>query len=132
MTNSQIKISSNKSFGVVFSIFFILVTIYIFYKTNQINAITSTLAIIFLLLGLFNSIILTPLNFVWFKFGILLSRIVSPLVMLMIFFAIVTPLAILAKIVRKDFLNIDKKKNMIKSTYWIEKEKYENSMKDQF
>ena len=86
----------------------------------------------FLLLGLFNSIILTPLNFVWFKFGILLSRIVSPLVMLMIFFAIVTPLAILAKIVRKDFLNIDKKKNMIKSTYWIEKEKYENSMKDQF
>ena len=132
MANSQIKISSNKSFGVVFSIFFILVTIYIFYKTNQINAITSTLAIIFLLLGLFNSIILTPLNFVWFKFGILLSRIVSPLVMLMIFFAIVTPLAILAKIVRKDFLNIDKKKNMIKSTYWIEKEKYENSMKDQF
>ena len=132
MKNSEIKISSNKSFGIIFSIFFILVTIYLFYKTNQINVITSTLSIIFLLLGLFNSKILTPLNFVWFKFGILLSRIISPLVMLMIFFAIVTPLAILAKIVRKDFLNLDKKKNIKKSTYWIEKEKYENSMKDQF
>ena len=90
------------------------------------------LAIIFLILGFLNSKLLTPLNILWFKFGILLSVVISPLIMSIIFFCVVTPLAILAKIVKKDFLNLDKKKNNNKKSHWIDKENYKNSMKDQF
>ena len=126
------KISSNKSFGIVFSIFFALVAIYIFYKYGNINYVLIFLSLFFLTLGLINSIVLTPLNILWFKFGILLSKIVSPIVMGFIFFVVVTPLSLLAKIVRKDFLKLDKKTNKKNQSYWIEKEKYKHSMRDQF
>ncbi|MDC3027532.1 hypothetical protein OA180_00085 [Candidatus Pelagibacter sp.] len=128
----KISLGSNKSFGIVFSIFFSLIAIYVFYKFEKINYTLIFLSILFLVLGLRKSKILTPLNILWFKFGILLSKIVSPLIMVLIFFIVVTPLALLAKIVKKDFLELDKKKNKKKLSYWIEKEKYNNSMKDQF
>jgi hypothetical protein len=128
----EIKIGSNKNFGIVFSIFFGLVAIYVFYKSENINFILIFLSIIFLALGLINSKILTPFNILWFKFGILLSKIISPIIMMFIFFIVVTPLALLAKLVKKDFLELDEKENKKRLSYWIEKEKYDNSMKDQF
>ena len=130
--NQDLKLGSNSSFGIVFSIFFALLAFYFYYKNENINLPIILISVIFLILGLFKSKILTPLNILWFKFGILLSKIISPLVMYLIFFIIVTPLAIMAKIVRKDFLNLDKNKNLKKMTYWEKKEKYKNSMKDQF
>lgn len=130
--NKKIKIGSNKSFGIVFSIFFTLIFVYLLLINQEINKTFLILAIIFLVLGFLNSKILTPLNILWFKFGILLSVVISPLIMSVIFFCVVTPLAILAKIVKKDFLNLDKKKNSNKKSYWIHKENYKNSMKDQF
>ena len=130
--NQDFKLGSNRSFGIVFSIFFALLAFYFYYKNENINIPIILISVIFLILGLFKSNILTPLNILWFKFGILLSKIISPLIMYLIFFIIVTPLAILAKIVRKDFLNLDKNKNLKKMTYWEKKEKYKNSMKDQF
>jgi len=128
----DIKIGSNKSFGIVFSIFFALVAIYIYYRYENIAHELIFLSLSFLILGLINSIILTPLNILWFKFGILLSKIVSPIVMGFVFFIVVTPLALLAKIVGKDFLELDRKINKKKKSYWIEKEKYKHSMRDQF
>ena len=130
--NKKIKIGSNKSFGIVFSIFFTLIFVYLLFSAQEVNKIFLILAIIFLILGFLNSKLLTPLNILWFKFGILLSVVISPLIMSIIFFCVVTPLAILAKIVKKDFLNLDKKKNNNKKSYWIDKENYKNSMKDQF
>lgn len=130
--NKKIKIGSNKSFGIVFSIFFTLIFVYILWNTQEINKTFLFLAIIFLILGYLNSRLLTPLNILWFKFGIFLSVVISPLIMSIIFFCVVTPLAILAKIVKKDFLNLDKKKNNNKKSHWIDKENYKNSMKDQF
>jgi hypothetical protein len=129
---NEVKIGSNKSFGIVFSIFFAFIAVYIFYKLRNINYVLIFLSLLFLTLGLINSKVLTPLNILWFKFGILLSQIISPIIMALIFFVVVTPLALLAKIVKKDFLEIDKKKNKKRLSYWIEKEKYNNSMKDQF
>ena len=79
-----------------------------------------------------NSRLLTPFNILWFKFGILLSKIISPIIMMLIFFIVVTPLALLAKLVKKDFLELDKEKNKKRLSYWLEKEKYNHSMKDQF
>ena len=130
--NKKIKIGSNKSFGIFFSIFFTLIFVYLLWSTQELNKTFFILAIVFLILGYLNSSLLTPLNILWFKFGILLSVVISPLIMSLIFFCVVTPLAILAKIVKKDFLNLDKKKNKNKKSYWIDKENYKNSMKDQF
>ena len=132
LNNKKIKIGSNKSFGIVFSIFFTLIFVYLLWSTQELNKTFLILAIIFLILGYLNSRLLTPLNILWFKFGIFLSVVISPLIMSVIFFCVVTPLAILAKIVKKDFLNLDKKKNKNKKSYWIDKENYKNSMKDQF
>ena len=128
----EIKTGSNRSFGIVFSIFFALVAIYLFYKFKNINYLIIFLSFSFLILGLLNSKVLTPLNILWLKFGLFLGKIFSPVIMAIVFFVVVTPLALLAKLVKKDFLGLDKKKNKKKNSYWIEKEKYNNSMKDQF
>ena len=128
----EVKVSSNKSFGIVFSVFFALVAIYVFFKSTNISFVLIFLSIIFLALGLIDSKILTPFNILWFKFGILLSKIISPIIMMLIFFIVVTPLALLAKLVKKDFLELDKEENKKRLSYWIEKEKYKHSMKDQF
>lgn len=132
MNNKEIKIGSNKSFGIVFFIFFLILVLYFFYKTNHINYKLLITSLIFLVLGLLNSKILSPLNYIWFKFGLILSLIISPIVMSVVFFFVVTPIAIIAKIFGKDFLKLKKKENEKKKSYWITKEKYDNSMKDQF
>ena len=130
--NKKIKVSSNKSFGIVFFIFFLLIALYPLINNEDFRIWAIVISIIFLILGLIDSSILTPFNLLWFKFGMLLGRIISPIIMSLIFFAVVTPLAILAKIVKKDFLNLDKEKNLKRKTYCEKKEKYNNSMKDQF
>ena len=76
-----------------------------------------------------NSKILTPLNKIWFRFGILLGSFVSPIVMGLVFFAIVTPTALIMRVLGKNLLNL-KKNN--KKTYWIETSKIKSKMKDQF
>ena len=76
-----------------------------------------------------NSKILTPLNKIWFRFGILLGSFVSPIVMGLVFFAIVTPTALIMRVLGKNLLNL-KKNN--KKTYWIERSKIKSKMKDQF
>lgn len=129
---NKIKVSSNKSFGIIFSIFFLILSIYLYIKTGSYPLKLIGICIIFLILGILNSKILTPLNIIWFKFGIIIGRIMSPLIMLIIFFSTLLPISILTRILRKDFLKLDKKKNKKKKTYWELKKKYNNSMRDQF
>ena len=122
-------ISSNKSFGLVFFIFFFLVSIYPLFNFGELRYWALFISGIFLTLGLLNSKILTPLNKIWFKFGILLGSIVSPIVMGIVFFAIVTPTSLIMRVLGKNLLNL-KKDN--KKTYWIERSKIESKMKNQF
>ena len=129
MNSTKIKISSNRSFGIVFGILFLLISLYPLLKDEDLRTWSIIVSVIFLLLGLFNSSILSPLNKVWFKFGILLGNFISPIVMGIVFFAAVTPTALIMKVLRKDLLNL-KKNN--KKTYWIEKPKIKSSMKQQF
>ena len=89
---SDIKIGSNKSFGIVFFIFFLLVSVYPLINNENIRLWSLVLSIIFLILGILNSKILTPMNKLWFKLGIFLGKIISPLVMGIIFFFVVTPI----------------------------------------
>ena len=125
----KIKVSSNKSFGIVFSIFFLLVSIYLLLNNDSIYYWSLLVSFIFLVLGLMNSKILSPLNLLWFKFGILLGKIVSPIVMGVIFFLVVTPISIILKIFGKDVLNLKFNNN---KTYWIVKDGPKSNMKKQF
>ena len=129
MNSNKIKISSNKSFGIVFFVFFLIISLFPLLKDNNIRIWAIIPAIIFLILGLLNSSILSPLNKIWFKFGILLGSFVSPIVMGAVFFAIVTPTSLIMKILGKNLLNL-KKDN--KRTYWIERPKIKSKMKNQF
>ena len=125
----KVKISSNKSFGVVFFIVFLIIGIYPLLSQNEVRLWSLIISIIFLILGLLNSKLLTPLNKIWFKFGILLGKIVSPLVMGLIFFFVVTPIGILMRLMRKDLLNL---KFNSSNSYWIKKEGIKSKMKNQF
>ena len=129
-TESKIKISSNRSFGLVFFVVFLIVALWPLKSGEDIRIWSLALSIIFFSLGILNSKLLTPLNKLWFKFGILLGSIVSPIVMGIVFFLVVTPTSIIMHLLGKDLL----KKNKIKSasTYWIKRDKQHSTMKKQF
>ena len=125
----DIKISSNKSFGIVFFVVFLLIAIYPLTYGEDIRIWSGIISFIFLVLGLLNSSILTPLNKIWFKFGIILGKIISPVIMAIIFFLVVTPTGLIMRILRKDILNLKYNQN---KSYWIEKEGPKSKMKNQF
>ena len=129
MKNSKIKIGSNKSFGIVFFTVFLIIAIWPLLNGYEIRYWSLIISIIFLFLGILNSKILTPLNKIWFKIGILLGNVISPIVMSIIFFLVVTPTSLIMKLFGKDILGI--KKNRSKS-YWIEKSGPKSKMKNQF
>tara|TARA_Y100000741_G_scaffold299563_1_gene240742 strand:- start:220 stop:603 length:384 start_codon:yes stop_codon:yes gene_type:complete len=126
---NDIKISSNRSFGIVFFVVFLLIALYPLIYNGEIRLWSLLISFIFLILGLLNSKVLTPLNKIWFKFGILLGKIVSPIILGVIFFFVVTPIGLIMRILGKDLLNL--KFNANKS-YWIEKRGPKSKMKNQF
>ena len=129
MNENKIKIGSNRSFGIVFFIVFFIISLFPLLKGNDIRIWSLLVSLIFLVLGLINSNILSPLNKLWFKFGILLGNFISPIVMAIIFFLVVTPMGIIMRVLNKDLLKL-KKNN--KSSYWLNKDNKKSSMKDQF
>jgi len=126
---SEIKIGTNRSFGIVFFIFFIIISIWPLKSGEPITYWALVLSLIFLILGLINSKILTPLNKIWFKFGIFLGNIISPIIMGFIYFFVVTPIGFFMRIIGKDILNLKKNNN---KSYLIEKKKTQSNMKKQF
>ena len=125
----DIKISSNRSFGIVFFIVFLLIALYPLINQGEFRLWSLIISFIFFILGILNSKILTPLNKLWFKFGIFLGKIVSPIIMGIIFFFVVTPIGVLMRIFGKDILNLKYDNN---KSYWIEKTGPKSKMKNQF
>ena len=126
---NEIKISSNRNFGIVFFIVFLIVAIYPLINSNEIQIWSLILSLLFLILGLINSKILTPLNKLWFKFGIFLGKIISPIIMGIIFFFVVTPIGFIMRLLSKDILNL---KYNNENSYWIKKTGPKSKMKNQF
>ena len=122
--------SSNKNFGIVFFIVFLIIGLYPLINQDGIRIWAIIVSLIFLILGLINSNLLTPLNKLWIKFGILLGNIISPLVLGIIFFMVVLPTGLLMRLLKKNFLGLKFDKNL--KSYWINKEKNLSSMKNQF
>ena len=122
-------IPSNKNFGIIFAILFLVISFWPLLKGEDLRNWSLIIALIFLVLGLINSKILTPLNQICFKFGLLLGRIVSPLIMGVIFFFVVTPIGFIMRILGKDLLNLKFNKD---KSYWIKKDGPKSKMKNQF
>jgi len=123
------NIGSNRSFGIVFFVVFLLISVWPLLDEQSLRIWSLIVSIIFLILGLINSRLLTPLNLVWIKFGELLGRIISPIVMGVIYFVIMTPIGLFMRLIGKDLLKIKPSKN---NSYWIKRDKNIGSMKRQF
>ena len=126
---NQTKLPTNKNFGIVFFIVFFIIALYQLKIGSDSYFWSIVVSLFFLILGFLNSKILTPLNKLWFKFGIFLGKIISPLVMGIIFFLVVTPTGLLMRLLNKDLLNLKFNNN---SSYWIEKTEPKSKMKNQF
>ena len=128
MKNKKIKMSSNRSFGLVFFAIFLIISIWPLLDDKDIRIWSLIISLIFLILGILNSNILKPFNKIWFKFGMFLGKIVSPIVIGLVYFLVVTPTGFIMRFLGKDLLKLKKNKN---NTYWLTKN-YKSSMKDQF
>ena len=125
----KIKLPSNRNFGIVFSIVFLIVSLWPLLSQNDIRIWSLIISGIFFVLGIINSKLLLPLNNIWFKFGLLLGNFIAPIVMGIIYFMVVTPIGLIMRLLGKDLLNL-KKSN--KETYWIEKDNSNSNLKNQF
>ena len=130
LIKSNIKISSNRNFGLVFFFIFLVVSIWPLTHNESPRIWSAIISLAFLILVLTRSKLLTPLNRLWAKFGIILGSIIAPIVMGVVFFLVVTPIGLFMKIIGKDLLSIkhDKKKE----TYWVKRDKPTSTMKQQF
>ena len=122
--------SSNRSFGLLFFVVFLIIGLWPIKNGESLNIYFLTASVIFLLLGLINSKLLSPLNKLWIKFGEILGTIIAPLVMALVYFVILTPVSFIVRILGKDLLGLKFLKE--KETYWIKRKKNIGSMKKQF
>ena len=130
LNNKKIEKSTNRSFGLVFFIVFLIIGLWPLVNGGSARFWSLIIALIFLFLGILNSKILTPLNVLWSKFGELLGIVIAPIVMGIIFFLVVTPTGLIMRMFGKDLLR--NKFQINNESYWIKKEKNKNSMKKQF
>ena len=129
----EVKVGSERSFGVVFAIAFTIIAALPLLRGGELRFWSMLVAAVFLVLGFIAPRVLRPLNILWFKFGMLLGRIIAPIVISLLFFIAVTPTALIMRMLRKDILRLKLDRNA--KSYWISRSKTENpmgSMKKQF
>ena len=122
--------SSPKSFGVVFSIVFLMVALYPLINSEDIRTWALFLSAIFLLLAFLAPNVLLVPNKLWFKFGMLLGSIIAPIVMALVYFLTVLPTGLIMRLLGKDLLKQKLDKNA--KSYWIKRTEPMGSMKNQF
>jgi hypothetical protein len=124
----NIKKKNNITFGMLFFIFFLIVGFYPLISSGTIRIWSITLSLLFLIITIIKPNLFTSLNKLWVKFGILLGKIISPIVMGLVFFFVVTPIGIFVKILKKDVMGLKRGA----SSYWITRKDKLQSMKKQF
>ena len=123
------KVNSNRSFGIVFFIVFLIISFWPTIDGQSLRFWPLVIALIFLVFGLLNSKLLSPFNLIWIKFGEALGRIIAPIAMGIVYFIIITPIGLFMRLIGKDLLRTKFSKN---NSYWIKREKNIGSMKRQF
>ena len=122
--------SSNKSFGLLFFVVFLIIGLWPLKNGESLNFYFIIASVVFLILGLLNSKLLSPLNKSWIKLGEILGIIIAPIVMALVYFVILTPVSLIVRVFGKDLLNLKFLKE--KESYWIKRKKSLGSMKKQF
>ena len=122
--------SSNRSFGLLFFIVFLILGLWPLKNGSNINIYFIIVSAFFLILGLINSKLLSPFKKLWIKLGEILGIIIAPFVMALVYFVILTPISLIVRLFGKDLLGLKFLKN--KETYWIKRKKNLGSMKKQF
>ena len=123
------KVNSNRGFGIVFCVVFLLISFWPLIDGESLRIWSLAVSLIFLVLGLLNSKLLSPFNLIWVKFGEVLGRIIAPIAMGVVYFFIITPIGLFMRLIGKDLLRTKFSKN---NSYWIKREKNIGSMKRQF
>ena len=112
MDHTNRELPSNRKFGLFFTLIFLIAAIYFYLDDYEIlSYIFGLLVVTFLIISIYNPKVLAPLNIIWMRFGFLIGKIISPIVMGIIFFGIFTPLAIIMRLFGRDELNLRYKKN---------------------
>ena len=122
--------SSNRSFGILSFIVFLIFGVWPLKNGENLNYYFIIFSGIFLLLGLLNSKLLSPLNKIWIKFGEILGIIIAPIIMALVYFVILTPVSLVVRVFGKDLLGL--KFTNKQQTYWINRKKNMGSMRKQF
>jgi hypothetical protein len=115
-----IRASSNRNFGLVFAAVFLLIALRPLWSGGAIRIWVLAVAVSFLALALIRPVVLQPVNRIWFRIGLLLGRIVNPIVMSVLFFVVMIPTGLLLRMMGKDLLRLEK--HAVASTYWIPKD----------
>lgn len=131
--HAQVEVGSNRSFGLVFFVVFLLIGLYPMIDGADVRPWSLIVAGAFLFFAFFFSNVLRPLNVLWFRFGMLLAKIVNPVVMLIIYALTIVPFGVGSRLLGKDLLRIKLDKEQ--ESYWIEREPpgpKPESLKNQF
>ncbi len=129
MENSRnIKRKNNITFGILFFVFFLIVGLYPLISNEPIRIWSIIVSLVFLIVTIIKPNLFTFLNKLWIEFGILIGKIISPIIMGLVFFFVVTPIGIFVKILKKDVMGLKRGA----SSYWITREDKIQSMKKQF
>lgn len=115
-----VKGSSDRSFGIVFAVVFLLIGLWPLLDGGAVRWWSLAVAFVFAVLAAIRPGLLAPVNRLWLRLGLLLNRIVSPLVMALLFYLIITPLAFLMRLTGKDPLRL--KYDPEVRSYWIARE----------
>ena len=124
----NIKRKDNIAFGILFFILFLIIGLYPLKSEGLIRIWSVVLSLVFLIITIIRPNLFTFINKLWIQFGILLGKIISPIIMGLVFFFVVTPIGILVRIFKKDVMGLKRGAN----TYWINREDKVQSMKKQF
>ena len=123
------KQNNNRSFGILLFFFFIIISLWPLLSKNEPIIWSLSIAIIFLVLAILNPKLLSPLTRLWIRLGEVIGKFISPIIIGLIFFLILTPIGLLMRIFKKDLLNLKFSKN---NTYWVERKTKLNSMDKQY
>jgi hypothetical protein len=125
---SNIKRKDNITFGILFFIFFLIIGLYPLKSGAIVRIWSLILSLVFLIITILAPNLFTFLNRMWIRFGILIGKLISPIVMGLVFFFLVTPIGICFRILKKDVMGLKRRP----STYWINRKDKLQSMKKQF
>jgi len=123
-----VDVKGNITFGILFFIFFLIIGLYPLKSGGVIKIWSIVLSLVFLFITIIRPNLFTFLNRLWIQFGIFLGKIISPIVMGLVFFVVITPIGILVKILKKDVMSLKRGA----SSYWINRKDKIQSMKKQF